>query len=51
MRSLRSFKVLVSQMDAHHAKTEANHEEIKVKLNAHHEQMRASVNAWPAKKQ
>jgi hypothetical protein len=33
-------------MDAHHAKTEANHEETMAKLDAHHEWMRASVNIW-----
>jgi hypothetical protein len=36
---------LFSRMDAYHAKTEANHEEM-TKLDAHYEMMRASVNAW-----
>jgi hypothetical protein len=35
---------LLSWMDAHHAKTEANHEEMMTKLDAHHERMTASVN-------
>jgi endo-alpha-1,4-polygalactosaminidase (GH114 family) len=36
---------LISLMDAHYARTEANQEMI-AKLDTHHERMRASVNAW-----
>jgi hypothetical protein len=35
---------LVSRMNAHHAKTKADHKEMMAKLAAHHERMRTSVN-------
>jgi bifunctional pyridoxal-dependent enzyme with beta-cystathionase and maltose regulon repressor activities len=37
---------LFSWLDVRHAKTEANPEEMMVKLDAHHERMTVSVNAW-----
>jgi hypothetical protein len=36
---------LVSQMDAHQARTEAHHKMMAM-LDAHHERVKASVNAW-----
>jgi hypothetical protein len=37
---------LISRMDIHLARTEANQEEIIVKMDTHQESMRASINAW-----
>jgi uncharacterized protein YPO0396 len=37
---------LVSQMVSHHARTEANQEEMIAKLDTYHERMGAGVNAW-----
>jgi hypothetical protein len=45
MRSLRSFKVLISWMDIHQARTESTQEEMKAKMGILQEKMEATVNS------
>jgi CII-binding regulator of phage lambda lysogenization HflD len=39
---------LISKMDAHHARTEANHERMMAKLGAHHERIMATIGKTEA---
>jgi hypothetical protein len=45
MRSLRSFQdTHVSWINAHHTKTEANHEELMATMNTNHERIEALMD-------